>query len=213
MNSKNRNKIIVLAALLAVAVFLVLRPLFTESEFDRQYRENVAKSVQSGGTSAAAPASGQPAATPAAAGAPAVRSQFQRSAVDVDQLIASIKEIEFNYDEERIEANPMTPLVGPTAPAAIASAQGPGATAPPGVMAAASDPQGVLRNFKVTGIVWDKYDPMAVVTFPSQGALTNEVVSRGFTFPGTEITVTDIQQDRVVLNAKGAQVTLQLEER
>ena len=208
MNGKNRNKIIILGVLGLVAAYFVLKPFFTESDFDRQYRENMAKGGQS---SPAGDAAGSTAGQ-ADTAATAVKSQFQKASVDVDQLIASIKEISFNYDTDRMQANPMTPLVGPAAHQALAAASSGGET-PGSALAAGSDSQMVLRTFRVTGILWDKRDPMAVVTYPVKGQLTSEVVTRGYTFPDINVSVVDIEQERVILDTSGTQISLQLEER
>ncbi len=208
MNGKNRNKIIILAVLGLVAAYFVLKPFFSESDFDRQYRENMAKSGQN------QPAAGDANSAAGQADAPstAVKSQFQKASVDVDQLISSIKEISFNYDTDRMQTNPMTPLVGPAAHQALASASSTGDT-PGGALAVGSESQMVLRTFRVTGILWDKRDPMAVVTYPVKGQLTSEVVTRGYVFPDLDVTVVDVEQERVILEASGTQISLQLEER
>ena len=85
----------------------------------------------------------------------------------------------------------------------------------PGITTAMAqgDPLSLVRSIRITGILWDKYDPMAVVTFPMNGELTSEVISRGFEFPNSGIVVNDIDQTRVVLDANGTLVSLQLEER
>jgi hypothetical protein len=212
MNPKNRNKIIVLAVLGAVFGFVLVRPMFTESEFDKQYRENQAKSAQpqANGTVAAAALTEAPDGTPQ----PVAASQFQKAAVNLDQLIKSIEEIGFNYDTERMGRNPMTPLVGATAPATYASAsEGEGLAGAVAAVMSEGDAQSVLRSFRVTGILWDKYDPMAVVTFPINGELVSEVITRGYQFPESKIVVNDIDESRVVLDANGTLVSLQLEER
>jgi hypothetical protein len=206
VNPKNRNKIIILAVLGVAAAYFVLKPFITESDFDRQYRENQAKAPQQ------AAASGE--ATPAAGGAaaPAVKSQFQKASVNVDQLIDSIQEISFDYDTDRMQVNPMTPLVGPSAHQALATAP-PTGEGPGTMFAGGNDSQTILRTFRVTGILWDKRDPMAVVSYPVKGQLSSEVITRGYSFPDLGIKVIDIEQERVILDANGTQVSLQLEER
>jgi len=52
-----------------------------------------------------------------------------------------------------------------------------------------------------------------VVAYPAKGQLTSEVVTRGFEFPDMGIKVIDIEQERVILDSNGTQVSLQLEER
>ena len=215
MNPKNRNKFIILGVLVAAAAFFLLKPMFVESEFDRKYRENQEKAAQQQAAGGPAAAQSTADAGAAPAGGPAVKSQFQKASVNVDQLIASIQEVDFDYDTSRTQRNPMTPLVGKSAQAAVATNSGqPGATSgTPAAIAATGDVQGVLRSFKVTGILWDKHDPMAVVTYPVNGQLTSEVVTRGFQFPELNVVVNDIEMERVVLNVNNTLVSLQLEER
>jgi len=218
VNPKQKRNAIILGVLGVVVLVLVYRAVFGETEQDRIYRENQAKSAAQAASGQPATPDAAPAAVGAAAAPVAARSQFQRASVDVDQLIASIQEIGFNYDTERPPADPMTPLVGPTAPSALATTGGSGdasapGTAPMTAFAGGGDAQAVLRTFRVTGIVWDKHDPMAVVTYPVKGSLATEVITRGFKFPDLGIVVNDIESERVVLNANGTLVSLQLEER
>ena len=71
-----------------------------------------------------------------------------------------------------------------------------------------------IPDFRSPGSgLWDKYDPMAVVTFPINGELVSEVITRGYQFPESKIVVNDIDESRVVLDANGTLVSLQLEER
>ncbi|MCC6152464.1 MAG: hypothetical protein IT367_01830 [Candidatus Hydrogenedentes bacterium] len=212
MNPKQKRNAIILGVLGVALVFVFYRQFFGETEEQRTYRLNMEKAAAdkaAGVVPGAAPAAGNAAATPA--GGPAVKSQFQKAAVDVNQLIASIQEITFDYDTDRMQVNPMTPLVGPSAHQVLASTT-PGSEAP-GTFAPGGDSQTILRTFRVTGILWDKRDPMAVVAYPMKGQLTSEVVTRGFEFPDLGIKVIDIEQERVILDANGTQVSLQLEER
>lgn len=217
MNAKQKRNAIILGVLGLLAAFFLLKPFLMESDFDRQYRENQEKAAKE---KAAGVVPGAADAAPAAAaGAPvptngaAVKSQFQKASVNVDQLIASIKEVSFDYETSRTQRNPMTPLVGESAKATIATAQGATPQGTPAVAISGGDAQGVLRSFKVTGILWDKHDPMAVVSYPLNGQLTSEVVTRGFKFGDLGIVVNDIEMERVILNVNGTLVSLQLEER
>lgn len=210
MNPNQKRNAIILGVLGVVLAFVVYRFVFSESEQDRIYRENMAKSAAQPAAGTTDSAVTAPDGSPGAA-APAVRSQFQKAAVDVDLLSNSIQEISFDYDTERMQMNPMTPLVGPSAHVAMATSsagESPGASP-----AFGGDAQTVLRAFRVTGILYDKGDPMAVVAYPMKGQLTSEVVTRGYEFPDMNIQVIDIEQERVILDANGTQVSLQLEER
>lgn len=210
MNPKQKRNAIVLGVLGLAFAFVLFRQFFGETAEQRQYRENMEKSeAQQAAGEAPAPDAVPAAAEPGAA--PVTKSQFQKAAVDVDQLIKGVQVVAFDYDTDRMQTNPMTPLVGKSAHQALASAGGPGDA--PGGATIAGDAQTVVRTFRVTGILWEKRDPMAVVSYPVKGELTSEVVTRGYTFPDTKIVVVDVEQDRVVLDASGTQVSLQLEER
>ncbi|GMU93225.1 MAG: hypothetical protein AMXMBFR4_22830 [Candidatus Hydrogenedentota bacterium] len=203
MNPNQKRNAIILGVLGLILAFFVYRAIFGETEQQRMVRENAARNAQQ---QAAGDAAAQ---APGAPAAPAARSQFQKAAVDVDQLIAGIREVEFSYDTERMPTNPMSPLVGPMAPRRLASGQ-------PGDEPAATSglsTQSALRNFRVTGILWDQYDPLAVMTYPAQGQMANEVVARGYTFPEFGFVVQNIEVDRVILNVNNTLVPIQLEER
>ncbi|NUM52176.1 MAG: hypothetical protein HUU46_00900 [Candidatus Hydrogenedentes bacterium] len=212
MNPKQKRNAIILGVLGLALVFVLYRSIFGETEQQRIYRENMAKSAAAQPTGDSSATGAPIPATAPGAATPAVKSQFQKAAVDVDQLIDSIQEVAFDYDTDRMQVNPMTPLVGPSAHVALGASATSGET--PGVTAGlASDSQSVLRTFRVTGILYDKRDPMAVVSYPMKGQLTSEVVTRGFEFADMNIKVIDVEQERVILDANGTQVSLQLEER
>lgn len=206
------KKLIFLGVLGVVALFVVLRPFLSESEEQRKYRENVEKAERDraaglvpGGPASAQPAAAKPGGTTPPAGAAngtaASRSQFQRAEVDIDALIASIQEVTFDYDEERTRINPMTPLVGPMAPMRLAVSQDGEETGP----ASQEDVLQLIRGLRLTGILWDKRDPMAVIN--------DDIVARGFLFEDTGVKVHDIEKDRVILNVNDVLVPLEMEER
>ena len=216
MNPKQRRNVIILIVLGIVTLGILYWQLFTESDFDRQYRENQEKAAA--GTTDTAPGAATPvpgAATPApVAAAPggavvAQASAFQKADVNIDELIAGIKEVDFDYDAVAADVNPMTPLVGPFAPKRVTASEDGG----PEAVQVRQDIQQLVRNLRVTGIMWDQYDPMAVIRFPVQGETISEVVTRGFEFPDLGVTVHDIQTDRVILNINGVEVPIELEER
>lgn len=211
MNPKQRRNVIILILLGLVTAVVVYRQVFRESEQDRIYRENQAKSQSDPAAvpGAAATSDAAPAAGPATGAAAPQGSAFQRADVDIDELIAGIKEVDFDYDEVAADVNPMTPLVGPFAPQRLASTESGAQEA----VAQRPDIQALIRNLRVTGIMWDQYDPMAVVRFPVQGEMISEVVTRGFEFPDMGVTVHDIETDRVTLNVNGMLVPIELEER
>lgn len=100
--------------------------------------------------------------------------------VDVDKLLDAMKAVNFDYAASRISRNPMTPLVGLLNEQA--SAEGTSAATTPG--------QNRMEIFlkKITGIVWDKVDPRAVID--------NEVVGIGYTYP-SGVQIYNIEAKRV----------------
>lgn len=215
MNPKQRRNVIILAVLGVVILIVAYFQVFKKTDFQKQYEANLAaKTTQTpvaGQTSTPPAAASDAVPAAAAAAAPATQaSTFQKADVNIDELIAGIKEVDFDYDQVAMDKNPMTPLVGPFAPQRIAATgeEGSGKTAP-----MRQDIQALVRNLQVTGIMWDKYDPMAVIRFPVQGESISEVVTRGFEFPDMGVTVHNIEKDRVILNINGVEVPIELEER
>jgi len=144
--------------------------------------------------------------------APAPRSRFAATDVtleELDRLMESIKTVDFNYDtahlrSKRTRRDPMAPLVGPNA--AFREVAGNGgfgdAEHGPGLddtFARILQAQAMT----VTGIIWDKDNPIAVVD--------NEVVHEGYVFPEA-IVVDTIEDSRVLLRVDDRIVPLKLKE-
>lgn len=202
MNQQQLIRAGVLAVLGLVLVFVLYRQFFGGAAGPAQVADAGAatQSAAPGGPSAGAPAA------PPAAG----QSQFRRAAVNLDELIASIQDVQFDYDAERTMANPMTPLVGPWAPSRLAVTTGDESEAP---LATRMGTRTAIQNMRLTGIIYNERDPMAVVTYPFQGELVNEVVTRGYEFAGMGVRVNDIERDRILLNVDGVLVPIELQER
>lgn len=135
-----------------------------------------------------APATTASKAKPAAKGAAAKKGakagddevvRFEESKVQIDDLLDAIRVVNFDYAAERVSRDPFTPLVGMMAEQAAA---GEAQTAVPG-----SNRMEILQK-KITGIVWDKFDPRAVID--------DEVVSIGYTYP-SGVQVYNIEEKRV----------------
>lgn len=202
-----------LAVLGFIAAGVLLWWQMQPDEQHKQWMENFEKSQaqvaaaeasgKAPGTPAAArPAISQPAATVTRTVAAPAQSQFAVDEVDIDALTDSIVEIEFNYAEERVARNPMTPLVGPMAPLRVSTELNEGAQteAQKQAMAAA---QLAARSMTLSGIVWDKRNPVAVIN--------NEVVANGHIFP-SGIVVESIETDHVIIRVNESLVSLELKE-
>lgn len=127
-----------------------------------------------------------------------ISSVFQESSVDLQELIQNIMEVEFNYAEEHDARNPTAALVGD---AMLFRAMR-------NKVAEGSQAENLLYEAsrkKVTGIIWDETEPLAVID--------DQVVSVGFEFD-EPIVVKSIQHDHVVLALIGEdlEVVRQLKE-
>jgi hypothetical protein len=189
-----RTKIIIGAILGLALLLIVVIQLMPDSEH-REYMANVRQGQSQDPQPPADPGAPAAPAAPAARPAPAAP---QRAEVDIDALLASVREVEFDYNEASIRRDPMRPLVGRMSPAAF------------GEMTAAQmlpqQAQGlnlVARNMVVTGIVFDANRPLAIVN--------NEIVSRG-TELSSGILVEDIEVNRVILRVNGTLIPLELED-
>lgn len=116
-----------------------------------------------------------------------VASVFQKVDVDLDQLVQEIKVVEFEYELERDDRDPTLPLVGDSMLLRARTAVVGGEVDPEDLMFAA-------QKKKVTGIIWDEANPLAVID--------NDVVAVGFTFE-EPIFVKSIERDRVILGITG----------
>jgi hypothetical protein len=95
-------------------------------------------------------------------------------------LLANIKEVDFDYETERLPRDPMAPLVGTLTRKAPEGTEEQPAAPPTAVQ---------VMNKVVSGIVWDERHPLAVVD--------NEVVCPGYVY-ADGVTVESIERDRVV---------------
>jgi hypothetical protein len=134
-------------------------------------------------TSPAAQAQRPP--TPGGAAAPV---RIQMADVDIPELLREVKVVNFDYEAERIDRNPMNPLVGYLRP---------------GMIETPAQSQQTLFRKNVTGIIWDQYNPMAVVD--------NEVVSVGYTYP-SGIQVYAIEPNRVIFRINDALIPVEMKE-
>ncbi len=199
MNTDVRK--IAIIVVLAVAFVGVLWWQMRPSEEERRIRENFAKSQTeraTGQTQSAVSPSSQTAAPvdqPAAGGTQQRTGQsvFKKSNVDLDALLASVKEVDFDYQKERTERNPMRPLVGKSTPSLVAG----------GIKNVTHQAaEAIARTMRVTGIVYDRQNPLAVIN--------DQVVYRGYAFDANLI-VEDIEPTRVLLRANDAVIPIEME--
>lgn len=183
MNSDKKKVVflIVLGVICVAVLWWQLRPSGQEGRMPEQAAHSPQQTAQG----------------PAAPGAPAALARPAQAAakgpkVDLDALLASVKEVDFFYTKDLPEnKNPMRPLVGKVGPRVADAAGGD------------EDKPADLRNMVVTGILYDKNNPMAI--------LNDQVVYRGFAFDAT-VVVEDIEPSRVLLRANDALYSIELEE-
>ena len=203
----SRKQIIILAVVGLVLVVVLYFQIFGQSAEQRAYQENIAKGAADQKAQQAGAAPSEPGATPAPAippaGAPAgARSRFESDTVNIDDLLASVKEVDFDFDKDKPARDPMAALVGTTAKKAGGT---PGA-AQPASPEKGPDPALVqaAKAMKVSGIMFDEKQPLAVVD--------NTVVGPGYTFPNTAISVDSITRTQVILKVQNKTIPLEMKE-
>lgn len=142
-----------------------------------------------------APAAAATTVAAAAPGAPASSGSAEPAEIDIDALLASIKEVDFDYEQERVPRDVMEPLVGRVA--VRTENQGSGGPVAPATL-------GKIISKVVSGIVWDESFPVAVVD--------NEVVEPGYEYADGTI-VESIQEDHVVFRFGESLIQVELKER
>lgn len=216
--NKNATKAVFLGILALVLGFFLYKNFMTESPEERERRERLEATIQArqrGETAAAA--EGQATTASAASSTPGAIPEDDK--VNIEELAASIKEVDFNYDAARKEErmrNPMAPLVGPYAAQSLPSQTGGGQ---PGSETEEAAAAAIYRNLRLSGIVWHPTDPVAIIN--------NEAIPKGYVFPAEMfrtarsqsgilddgVSVERITRNSVILKHKNSEVTLELKER
>ena len=127
-------------------------------------------------------------------------SVFQEVDFNIQDLVQSIKEVDFDYAQVQQVRDPLAPLVGGSSYLRTAEAENGAPTTP--------DHDIIFKaNRKtVTGIVWDAARPMAVL---SEMGEPDEIVGTGYEFGGG-IVVKEIEPNRVVLSLRLENETTEL---
>ena len=113
-----------------------------------------------------------------------------RVEIDVDALLREIEVVTFDYDAERIDRQPMRPLV---------KNEGINPTDPDGMTSALPS---LVRQMNVSAIVWDEVRPVAVVD--------DAFVWEGKTYPGG-IVVETIERNRVWFKIANQRIPVDLD--
>jgi hypothetical protein len=188
----NVIKGIVVAVLLVAAAVL----FWWQLQPDAETRAAIARGRENRGEPAK-PAAGQSAPAAGNAPAPAAAPAGQESQLDLDALLASVQQVEFEYAANRPSRDPMRALVGlrpaPTPP----DGEGEEDKLPPSPIPPS------IRSMILSGIVYDEQRPMAV--------LDDEVVFPGYEFPNG-VVVEAIEPTAVRLRMGDREFTLNYEE-
>ncbi len=139
--------------------------------------------------------------TPAgtAAGAAPRVERLRQTDVDVAALMQDIQQVRFDYATERIDRNPMAPLVGGTMTPVVDGDV---------ITTVTRSRVNEIINKRVTGIIWDPVAPVAVVD--------DEVVYPGYVYPtqggAPPIVVAGIEPDRVIFRLEDTAIPVELQE-
>lgn len=189
---QEQKKKLFAGALLAVAVGVgVYQALFAGGS-------GVTPAPKSGATQAkggaAAPAKSGAAAPAAKSGAAeAGPTRLVEVDVNIDELLRGVEEVTFNYETMRIDRDPLAALVGGPLKQDAAG---------DGAVITATGPMEVLRK-KITGIIYDEYDPVAVVD--------DDVVHVGHQYPNG-VKVHAIERDKVIFQLGDALIPVEMKE-
>ncbi len=187
----NVIKGIVVAVLLLAAAVL----FWWQMQPDAETRAVIERGSQNRGEPAKQ-AAGQSAPAAGKVPAPAAAPAGQASQLDLDALLASVQQVEFDYAANRPSRDPMRALVGltPVLP------NGGEVTDEP-ILPDVTPP--AIRSMILSGIIYDEQRPMAV--------LDDEVVFPGYEFPNG-VVVEAIEPTAVRLRMGDREFTLNYEE-
>jgi hypothetical protein len=189
MNQEQRKQLIIVG-ILGVVLVAVLVYQFTRTP-------PPPSGVTSASSAPAVPAEGaanQPAAS-AAPGQQPAKTELKHTDINIDELLANIKEVDFDYERDRMPRDPLTPLVGKMAKLKVKEGEEGKVVAPATTIE--------MMNKAVTGILWDSRRPLAVVD--------DEVVYPGYEYPNGAV-VESITRDRVVFKVGDSLIEVPLKE-
>lgn len=191
MNQENKKQVIFAGALGVVLVIVLVYQFFIAGgpAPPPKVASNTKPAPASSG--AAHPKSGAKEDTKAASDEGPAR--LKKVDVDLDSLLQNINVVTFVYDNEKINRNPMTPLVGRIlAPSDPNSRDTVGPPNP-----------GIIRSKSVSGIIYNEFNPVAIVD--------DEVITEGYQYPDG-VVVTRIEPKRVWFQWRDTLIPVDLKE-
>jgi len=188
MNQDNKKQVILAAVLgVVLVVVLVYQLLIAGGPTPPTPPASATATATAGGAATGANTTVASAAAPA--GAPA---RLNKVDVDLDQLLRNIEAVNFEYSNERISRNPMTPLVG-----RIFST--PGAVEETGPILNEFS----IRQKSVSGIIYSEFSPVAIID--------DQVVTEGHEY-ADGVVVTRIEPKRVWFQWRDSLIPVELKE-
>ncbi len=122
-------------------------------------------------------------------------SVMKKAEVNIDELLTGIKEVDFDYEREKMPRDPLAALVGTVTKKKEGETSDETSAQSPTVLQ--------IMNKVVAGILWDKVRPLAVVD--------NEVVYPGYEYPdGTR--VEKIEKNAVTFKVGDSEIQVELKE-
>lgn len=193
MNEQQRKQVIVFTVL-AVVLVAVLVYQFKGGSPKPSPAASTATTAAAG-TAATAPSGATSAAPAATTGTQKPESVMKKAEVNIDELLTGIKEVDFDYDGERTARDPLAPLIG------TASKKGEEEKVPD--KETLSPAISHVMSKVITGILWDKVRPLAVVD--------NEVVYPGYEYPDG-VRVERVEKTAVIFKVGDSEIQVELKE-
>jgi hypothetical protein len=119
-------------------------------------------------------------------------TRLKKVDVDLDALLQNINVVTFVYDNEKINRNPMTPLVGRVIAPTTLDEKDSQMVSP-----------GIIRSKSVSGIIYNEFNPVAIVD--------DEVITEGHQYPDG-VVVTQIEPKRVWFQWRDTLIPVELKE-
>ena len=199
MNPQQKKQAII-AAVLGIVLIIVLYIQLAPKSGQKKPAPKVPAVQTAAGPSTAKPGAAKAPAnmtgkSSVAVAAQAEATELKSTDIDIDQLLANVKEVDFDYDRERVPRDPMMKLIGKTFAVADEKKEDEANLRNPTVIA--------YMKKVVSGIMWDEKKPLAIVD--------NEVVGSGYQYPDGGI-VKSITRDQVVFQVGDSQIEVPLKE-
>lgn len=186
--NQEQKKMVFMVVLFVVAIGVVVYQLMFAGK-----PATPAAPAKPGTTATGTPAkAGSTSATAAGTAAAAGPTRLAEVNVNIDELLAGVEDVKFDYETMRIDRDPLAALVGGPLKLELPT----NGTVPIGGI-------GSIMQKKITGIVYDEFNPMAVVD--------DEVVGVGHVYPNG-IKVFSIERNKVTFQLGDSLIPVEMKE-